>query len=42
MQMYNSGVSLNDIRARIEQTYRSKSRFMTPTPHPPHVPAAKK
>jgi hypothetical protein len=42
MQMHNSGLSLKDIRARIEQTYKSSYRFMTPTPHPPHVPAVKK
>jgi len=42
MQMHKEGFSLTDIRARIEQNYRSKSRFMTPTPRPPQTPAVKK
>jgi hypothetical protein len=42
MRLHNGGYSLKEIRARIEQNYKSKYRFMTPTPHPPHLPASKK
>lgn len=42
MKLFNGGYSLKDIRARIEQDYKSKYRFITPTPHPPHTPAKKK
>ena len=42
MQMHTAGMSLPNIRAKIEQNYTSKYRFITPTPHPPHAPAKKK
>ena len=42
MQMHKAGLSLVNIREKIEQNYKSKYRFITPTPHPPHAPASKK
>ena len=36
MQMHQAGRPLAEIRAAIEATYKTKYRFMTPTPHPPH------
>jgi hypothetical protein len=36
MLMHKAGKPLGDIRSTIEETYRTKYRFITPTPHPPH------
>jgi hypothetical protein len=36
MVMHKAGKPLDEIRSTIEETYRTKYRFMTPTPHPPH------
>ena len=36
MQMHNAGRSLGEIRSAIEGNYKTKYRFITPTPHPPH------
>lgn len=33
--MYQAGRALPEIRAAIEAKYKTKYRFMTPTPHPP-------
>ena len=35
MEMHGAGRPLPEIRAAIEANYKSKYRFMTPTPHPP-------
>jgi len=38
MQMHASGAAVSQIRAAIEQKYRSHSPTMTPTPAPPVRP----
>lgn len=38
MQMHGEGKSLTEIRTRIEEAYRPKYKFITPTPHPPRAP----